>query len=107
MNPSVYGQVVTFTVTVAAAAPNAYTPTGTVSFSDGSVPLGTSTLAHGTASVSSSSLTVGSHPVTATYSGDGNFMTSSWAAVNQVVNKAATALTAARAGRFNPTFSGR
>jgi Bacterial Ig-like domain (group 3)/Putative Ig domain len=104
-NPSVYGQVVTFTATVAGAAPNAYTPTGTVSFSDGTVSLGSATLVHGTASLSSSSLAVGGHPITATYSGDGNFLTSSSNTVNQMVNKAATALVAAPASRLNPTFS--
>ena len=41
VNPAVTGQAVTFTATVAAVAPGAGTPTGTVTFRDGNVVLGT------------------------------------------------------------------
>ena len=44
INPSVSGQPVTFTVTVMAAAPASGTPTGTVSFFDGTTSLGTAAL---------------------------------------------------------------
>src|SRR5207253_402671 len=40
-NPSAFGQSVTFTATVAATAPGAGTPTGTVTFKDGASTLGT------------------------------------------------------------------
>ena len=43
-NPSVFGQSVTFTATVAAASPASGTPTGTVTFKDGATTLGTGTL---------------------------------------------------------------
>ena len=43
-NPSVYGQAVTFTATVTADSPGAGTPTGTVTFKEGSTILGTATL---------------------------------------------------------------
>src|SRR5205823_1161246 len=43
-NPSLSGQPVTFTATVTAKSPGAGTPTGTVTFKDGSTILGTGTL---------------------------------------------------------------
>src|SRR5262249_37031160 len=43
-NPSAFGQSVTFTATVTASAPGAGTPTGAVTFFDGSTALGTATL---------------------------------------------------------------
>src|SRR5262249_26284844 len=39
LNPSIYGNTVTFTVTLIANAPGSGSPTGTVSFSDGGVTL--------------------------------------------------------------------
>jgi hypothetical protein len=42
-------------------------------------------LSGGTASLSTTSLSVGSHSITATYSGDGNYFTSSSGAISQVV----------------------
>src|SRR5262249_38687888 len=44
ISSSVYGQTVTFTATVAPWLPGAGTPTGTVTFMDGSTILGTGTL---------------------------------------------------------------
>ena len=46
---SVFGQSVTFTATISATAPGAGTPTGTVTFKDGSTTLGTGTLSGGVA----------------------------------------------------------
>src|SRR5262245_47509046 len=43
-NPSVVGQLVTFTATVASVAPGAGIPSGAVAFKDGSTTLGTGTL---------------------------------------------------------------
>ena len=40
-NPSVFGQSVTFTATVAAVSPGSGTPTGTVNFLDGTTTIGT------------------------------------------------------------------
>jgi len=91
-NPSAFGQSVTFTTTVAAAAPGAGTPTGTVTFSDGATTLGTGTLnGSGVATFTTAALAVGSHSITASYGGDGNFNASTTAnALTQVVNKALT-----------------
>ena len=82
-NPSVYGQSVTFTATVSAVGSG--TPTGTVTFYDGATPLGSGTLSGGTAAYSTSALALGSHSITAVYSGDTNFNTSTSTALNQVV----------------------
>ena len=60
----------TLTATVASGVS---TPTGTVSFLDGSTSIGTGTLSSGVATLSVSTLAVGSHSITATYSGDANF----------------------------------
>src|SRR5439155_787765 len=44
VNPSAFGQSVTFTASVSATAPGAGTPSGTVTFKDGATTLGTGTL---------------------------------------------------------------
>ena len=92
-NPSVFGQSVTFTATVAASAPAAGTPTGTVTFLDGGVSIGTGTLSSDTATFTTSSLSVAAHTITVSYSGDSNFQPSSSAALSQTVNQGATATT--------------
>jgi hypothetical protein len=85
LNPSVFGQSVTFTATVTAVAPGSGTPTGTVTFYDGSTKLGTGTLGGGVASFTTASLAVGSHSIKAVYGGDTNFKTSTSAILTQVV----------------------
>ena len=72
-NPTSYGQSVIFTATVAAVSPGSGTPTGTVSFYDGSTQLGTSTLSGNIATFSTSSLSTGAHQITATYQGDSSY----------------------------------
>ena len=59
--PSVVGQTVTLTATVAAVAPGAGTPAGSVTFLDGGTILGPGTLAGGTATLTTSALS-GRHP---------------------------------------------
>lgn len=67
INPSVFGQPVTFTATV--ASPNG-TPTGNVQFFDGAASLGTVALnALGVATLSTSTLPVGTRTITAQYAG--------------------------------------
>ncbi|TAM50104.1 MAG: hypothetical protein EPN53_07685 [Acidobacteria bacterium] len=92
-NPSVTGQPVTFTVTVAATAPGQGTPTATVTLSDGPTALGTATLGGGTASFGPFALAVGTHSITASYGGDVDFLSGASPVLNQVVNRAATATT--------------
>ncbi len=72
VNPSVTGQTVTFTDTVSLASGAATpTPTGLVTFYDGSVALGTAPLnGAGVAAFSTATLGAGTHTITATGSGD-------------------------------------
>jgi len=88
-NPSVLIQLVSFTVTVSAAAPGSGTPTGTVQFSiDGTKFGSVVALAGGSATSGSiSTLKLGNHTITASYSGDGNFTASAAPSLTQVVNK--------------------
>jgi streptogramin lyase len=83
----VFGQQLTLTATVAAKAPGAGVPTGTVSFLDGTVSLGTATLnSAGKATLTTQGLVVGTHAaLTAVYSGDPNYLTSTSAASKVVV----------------------
>jgi Tol biopolymer transport system component len=85
-NPALFNQSVTFTATVAAVAPGAGAPTGTVSFLDGGASLGSASLAGGQATFTSSSLSIASHSITAVYVGDGNF-TGSSAALTETVTR--------------------
>ena len=93
LNPSAFGQSVTFTATVAVDAPGAGSPSGTVSFFDGASLLGSSPLSSGTATFSTSALAAGTHSITAAYSGDTDFTASTSATLSQVVNAAATSVT--------------
>lgn len=110
--PSVFGQSVTFTATVSAAALSTGTPTGTVMFKDGNATLGTGTLnGSGQATFSTSSLSVTSHSITAVYSGDANFHAtnedtgSTAISFTQIVNAADTSSTVASS--VNPSVFGQ
>jgi hypothetical protein len=74
LNPANVTMNLTFTVTVAAVAPGAGTPTGSVVLSDGAVVLGTGTLAAGKAVFSTAALAEGDHALTAAYAGDASFL---------------------------------
>ena len=102
LNPSVFGQNVTFTANVTAGSG---TPTGSVSFFDGATPLGTVPLSGGTASLSTSALAVGSHNITANYSGDANNGGSNSAPLSQAVTQATS--TTALASSANPGTYGQ
>ena len=64
-NPSGLNQGVTFTASVAVAAPGAGNPTGTIEFRDGSTRLGTVALSAGSASLRTNGFSAGSHSITA------------------------------------------
>jgi autotransporter-associated beta strand protein len=67
-NPSVYGQSVNLTATVTSTGGG--TPTGTVTFKDGTAEIGTVELnGSGVAVLTTNGLAVGSHPLTAVYNG--------------------------------------
>jgi hypothetical protein len=83
------GQPVTFTARVAALAPGAGTPAGTVIFTVDGVQVGSTGLSGGSASITTASLGGGSHTVTAAYGGAGNFAPSN-GTLRQVVACATT-----------------
>jgi hypothetical protein len=86
LNPSPHNGSVTFTATVIAKAPGTATPTGTVTFKDGSRTLGSSSLSAGRASFSVSNLSKGTHQITATYGGSSGLLTSTTPILTQTVN---------------------
>ncbi|WP_211233879.1 Ig-like domain-containing protein, partial [Flavobacterium limnosediminis] len=91
LNPSTYGQSVTFTATVSGVG----TATGTVDFKDGSTTIGSATLnGSGVATFSTSLLSATTHTITAVFLGDGNFNTSTSLVLNQTVGKRAITVTA-------------
>jgi polygalacturonase len=79
-NPSVLSNAITLTATVKSSAG---TPMGMITFYNGSTSLGAVTLPTNTLSVTT--LPVGASTLTAVYSGDGNFITATSAAVVQQV----------------------
>jgi hypothetical protein len=91
-NPSAFGSSVTFTATVTGLG---VTPTGTVTFKDGTTTLGTAPLSSGTASFSTATLSTGSHSITAVYGGDTLYNGSTSTALTQTVvtNSTSTSLT--------------
>ena len=102
-NPSTAGNAVLFTATVSSLAGS---PTGTVAFEDNGTNItdcGTQAISSGTATCSTSVLAPGSHPVTAVYSGDSTFATSTSNTVTQVVNGIETTTTLNPAPSPNPS----
>ena len=102
VNPSVYGTPVTFTAIVSVSFGS---PTGSVEFFDGTTTLGTIPLIGATATLTTDTLAGGSHAITAVYSGDPNFATSSTSGdLFQVVNQGTTS--ASLASSLNPSVTG-
>lgn len=92
-NPAVVTGTVTMTATVAAATG---TPTGAVTFFDGSQQVGSATLnAAGVATWSTTQLKAGTHTLTAKYAGDATNMNADSNAVTEAVQTAATNVTLA------------
>jgi hypothetical protein len=73
---------VTFTASVTSTAG---TPTGSVTFLDGTTSLGTVQLSAGTAQLTTSSLTSGSHSITVSYGGDTNYLPTVSSAITESV----------------------
>ena len=96
INPSNFGQAVTFTATVTPGA-GGPTPTGTVNFTDGATVLCANvSLSAASAACSTSALSTGSHTIQASYSGDTNTVASN-ATLTQTVNAASTSMSLAAA----------
>jgi hypothetical protein len=107
LNPSTYGDSVTFTALVKHGS----SPSGTVTFMDGVTSLGTGTLGSitatgATATFATSTLSVSGspHSITAVYGGDGSNSGSTSVALSQTVNQIAT--TTALGSSTNPSMSG-
>ncbi len=85
--PTTYGSTVTFTATVTSTGG---VPTGSVTFYDNASPIGSSTLSSGIATFSTNTLGVASHPITAVYSGDTNYATSTSSVFTQNITQASS-----------------
>ncbi|WP_187271939.1 Ig-like domain-containing protein [Aeromicrobium terrae] len=103
---SVWGQPVTFTATISVDSPGAGSPSGTVTFTDGSTVLGSAPVSSSTgeqASIVVDTLSVAQHQIVATYSGDDSFLESD-GSVAQKVNRAQTSTLVTSSA--NPAASG-
>lgn len=86
LNPSMYGQSVTFTATV-----SGQTPTGSVTFTSGALTLCAAVALSGnTVTCATTALPVGSDSIIAAYSGDARNNTSQSSAFTQTVNRKTT-----------------
>ena len=110
-NPSVVGQTVTYTATVSVNTPGSGTPSAadTVTFKDNgtTITCGTGSVAfNGTTATCTAKYTAtGTHPITAVFSGDVNYATSTSTAITQTVNQAAT--TSAVTSSADPSTTGQ
>jgi autotransporter-associated beta strand protein/predicted outer membrane repeat protein len=96
VNPSVFGQSITFTATVTPAS-GGVVPTGSVTFNDGGTSLCAAVAlvagsGNAAATCVTSTLSVAGHTISVRYPGDANNQAST-ATLNQVVNKADQTLT--------------
>jgi hypothetical protein len=101
LNPSTYGQSVTFTATVSPAVPN----DESVTFYNGGAKLGTGWTAGGIATLTTSALAAGTYSITAAYIGDANYPSSTSSSLMQTVNQAATTTTLVSS--LNPSSFGQ
>jgi hypothetical protein len=103
VNPSSFAQSVTF---VAIVPPQfTGTPTGTVTFKNGTTTLGTAALISGVASYTTAKLAVGTWSITAVYPGNTLFTASTSTALPQVVSQASTTTTLVSS--LNPSTHGQ
>lgn len=102
LSSSTFGQLVTFEATVKGSSG---TPTGTVTFKNGSAELGTKTLLGGVAKYTTAVLPVGMDSISAIYGGSPVLAPSKSNVLKQVVSKATTSTTVVSS--INPsTFGG-
>jgi hypothetical protein len=107
LNPSVYGQAVTFTATVSSTSGTP--PNGeTVTFNNGSATLGTGLLSGGVATLTTSTLAAGVYTITASYPGDSTFAASTSPSLRQVVNSTTKSATSTSfTSNLNPSTYGQ
>jgi hypothetical protein len=107
VNPSIVWQPVTYTAKVSSTA-----ATGTVAFEEAGMPIvgcTAQTVSSGIATCTHLGYTAtGTHSITASYSGDGNYLTSASSSVKQVVDKMGTTkATATLASSLTPSTVGQ
>ena len=106
VSPSVFGQPVIFTATVAASPVGGGTPSGLVTFVDGSTAIGSAVMAGGVATFTTAAMAVGNtHSIKAYYGGDANFTPGISAALPYTVNQSGS--TAALTSSANPSVFGQ
>ncbi|MGA8416165.1 MAG: Ig-like domain-containing protein [Candidatus Dormiibacterota bacterium] len=108
VNPTVFGQPVTFTATVTADAPGSGTPTGKVAFDNGAAAIagcGGVMLIAGVASCTTNALAVGLHSISGHYNGSANDVTSTSPVLTETVNLGST--TTVVGSSLNPSVSGQ
>jgi Big-like domain-containing protein/VCBS repeat protein len=104
LNPSIYGQAVTWTAMVTSSG--SFTPTGKVRFTWSGNTIGSAILnTGGVATLTKSNLNADAFPLTAVYSGDANNLGSTSAVVNQVVTQTTSA--ASITSSPNPSTQGQ
>lgn len=104
LNPSTYGQKVTWTATVTFSG--SITPTGKVYFTWSGHTIGSATLnSSGVATFTRSNLNADSYPLTAVYGGDATNLGSTSAVLNQVVLQ--TTSSATISSSLNPSAQGQ
>jgi hypothetical protein len=101
-NPTTYGAKTTLKATVKPGTTG--TPTGTVVFKTGTISYPVA-LSGGVAQLVLTPVVVGSFPITATYEGSTDYLTSTSSIVTEVVNPAPTTTTLASS--LNPSTSGQ
>ena len=101
-NPSVYGQAVTFIATVTSVS--GASPTGFVTFNDGSTQLGKVQLTGGSASLKVPSLPAGNHPIEAAFGGSDRFAGSTSPITNQTVGMLTPSISVVSSA--NPSHAG-
>ena len=99
LNPSIYGQSVTFTATVTNTSGAGGVPTGSIEFYDNSTMLGAGTTLSGTETTATSTFAIstlpeGDYSISAVYTATGNFLNSTSSILTQTVNAAMLTITA-------------
>jgi hypothetical protein len=95
LNPSLFGQSITFNASLIPSFPGHLPPaSGNVQFNEGAALLGSGAPdATGAATFATTALQTGTHAVSASYPGDSNYIPRSFPGLSQLVNKAGTSTT--------------
>ena len=99
-NPTLINNPITLTAAIVAAPGQGTppTPTGTITFLQGTTQLGTATLIAGQATLAVNFDAIGTYPITAVYSGDTYFLTATSPLTNEVVEDFSIAVATGTSG---------